>query len=114
MIRLFALCAIALLGLYCGKADAAIAKSSRSIITSLIFYEAYESGDVTFTFPNGVTNIPGCSGFWIRATDGGFKTILTAVLTAYQSGASIIVDADTDQIWPGSSARYCLVFDVRY
>jgi hypothetical protein len=114
MNRLFMLCAMVLFGLSFGNAEAAILTSSRSTIVSLIFYESFDGGDVTFTFPNNVTNVPGCVGFWIRATDGGAKTILTAILTAYQAGSTVMIDADNTQLWPGSAGHFCLVSDVRY
>ena len=91
-----------------------ISASTRSNITSPVFYATYGSGDVTFTFPGGSTGLAQCKGFWIRGTDAGYKTIVTAVLTAYQTGATIIVDANISQIWSGSSTPYCLVDAIEY
>lgn len=101
--------------LLCSASEAdTISASTRSIITSPIFYATYGSGDVTFTFPGGSTGLAQCKGFWIRGTDAGYKTIVTAVLTAYQTGATIVVDANISQIWSGSSTSYCLVDAIEY
>jgi hypothetical protein len=90
-----------------------ISQSSRSTIVSPVFYATFDSGDVTFTLGGG-SGLSQCKGFWIRGTDAGYKTIVTAVLTAYQTGATIVVDANISQIWSGSSTSYCLVDAIEY
>jgi hypothetical protein len=104
--------------------------SYRSTVTGLIFYSNFNTsggggaanGDVTFSLAKVggqslITTPAVCNGFYIRGTDPGYKTILTAVLTAYQSGAPIIVQAfvpPATPYWSGNKSAYCLVFDIEY
>jgi hypothetical protein len=96
----------------------------------LIFYSNFNTsggggtpnGDFTFSLATSGGKPPiatraTCNGFYVRGTDSGYKTILTAVLTAYQSGAPIIVQAfvpPASPYWVGNKASYCLVFDIEY
>ena len=110
----------------CATVDAqTIATSSRSTVTGLIFYSNYDTtggsngpyGDVSFTLSGGtgISTPVTCNGFYIRGTDPGYKTVLTAVLTAYQAGATIVVQANTSAgFWPGNGSSYCLVNDIEY
>jgi hypothetical protein len=117
--------------LVCAGAQAqAYGTSYRSTVTRLIFYSNFDtsgggsapSGDVTFTltFVNNqppITTPMTCYGFYIRGTDPGYKTLLTAILTAYQSGAPIIVQAfgpPSTPYWVGNKSSYCLVDDIQY
>jgi hypothetical protein len=104
--------------------------SYRSTVAGLIFYSNFNTsgggsgpnGDVTFTLtPVGgqspITAPAVCNGFYVRGTDPGYKTILTALLTAYQSGAPILVQAFVPPVtpyWVGNKASYCLVEDIEY
>lgn len=87
--------------------------TARSTITNLVFYTSYDTGDVTFSLAaSGITSCAG--GFWIRGTDAGARNVLAALLTASQTGATIIVDTDTTQLWAGSATPTCLVWDIRF
>jgi hypothetical protein len=104
--------------------------SYRSSITGLIFYSNFDTnggnsspaGDFSFTLTlvgaqPPITTPTICNGFYVRGTDPGYKTMLTAILTAYQSGAPIIVQAfvpPATAYWPGNGSRYCLVEDIQY
>jgi hypothetical protein len=90
------------------------ATSNRSSVTGLVFYSSYDTGDVTFTLTTA-SGISACTGgFWVRGTDAGAKTVIAALIAASQSGATIVVDADTTQVWPGATLVTCLVWDVRF
>jgi len=117
--------------LACAGAQAQSFRTSyRSTIAGLIFYSNFDTtgggsvpnGDVTFTLtllggepPIGIPVV--CNGFYIRGTDPGYKTMLTAVLAAYQSGDSVIVQAwvpPSTPYWPGNRWAYCLVENIQY
>ena len=52
----------------------------------------------------------GCEGgFWIRASDPGFKTNVATVLLAYNSKSALRVWAYNDQLWTGSGAPTCRI-----
>jgi hypothetical protein len=95
-----------------GTARAAIVSTGPSIVSahSVDTYTTFGSGDVTFRLTtNGLSQ---CDGFWLRATDPGFKTNVAALLATVASQGSISVSADDAQIWTGSAGHYCLVWNL--
>jgi len=56
----------------------------------------------------------GCeSGWYVKATDPGYKAIVATVLTAQAVGMQILVYGDNTDIWVGSpSGHYCRVQTV--
>jgi len=93
-------------------ASAAVITSSSSIITQLVSYTTYDSGDFTFSLAS--SGISGCSnGFWIGGTDAGAKTVIAQVLSAYRTGTPIVVYADPSLLWPGSGGQYCHIWGVQ-
>ncbi|GAA0463887.1 hypothetical protein GCM10009096_00450 [Parasphingorhabdus litoris] len=76
-------------------------------ITGIYSYSDYGGGDVVFTI---ATVVPGCdAGFWLRPSDPGFDRNLAAVMSAHLSNRPIIVLAHDDQLWGGSTGKYCRV-----
>jgi hypothetical protein len=75
-------------------------------------YSELGSGDALFQLTTN--NLSACNlGFWIRGTDAGAKNVLAQILSAYSTGASVIVSADVQTPWPGStSGTACLVIAV--
>jgi hypothetical protein len=95
-----------------GPIIAAIVTPTTSVtITKSYAYTAYDGGD--FVFSTSVT-APGCgSGWWIGASDPGFKSAVAAVLAAQVAGSYIIVYGDNSALWSGSpSGEYCHVQTV--
>jgi hypothetical protein len=90
-------------------ATAAIVYPSVSVtVTTTWAYTYYNGGD--FVFSTSV-NAPGCaSGWYIAASDAGFKAAVATVLTAQAGGNYLIVYGETTQIWSGSpSGQFCHV-----
>lgn len=73
-------------------------------------YASFGSGDVIFQVRSGAPSP--CYGFWLRATDAGFKNNLAVLLSVTATQAPINVYSDTSQIWTGSSLPYCLVYAI--
>jgi hypothetical protein len=93
-------------------AGATIVSTSASVtVTKTYAYTAYDGGDFVFS-TNGTA--AGCgNGWWIAASDPGFKSAVAAVLAAQVAGSYIIVYGDNSALWPGSpSGQYCRVQTV--
>jgi len=88
---------------------AAQVTGSPSLVTpnTVWMYSTFGSGDVVFRQNAG--GVSQCYGFWLRASDPGFKTNVAALLMALQSQSPITVAVDDAQIWAGSGSPYCLV-----
>jgi hypothetical protein len=80
-------------------------------ITFIEAYTEYGNGDVSF----GVENpLPQCNGgFWLRKTDPGFASNLSALLSAYHARSTVMIFAHPDQLWGGSGNSYCRVHGLR-
>ncbi|MES1190001.1 MAG: hypothetical protein ABUS47_02855 [Steroidobacter sp.] len=94
-----------------GVAHAAASQSGVTTINFLLSYNSYGSGDVIFKLANPTSD---CVGYWITKTDAGFSANMAMLLTAYQTKTSVVIDATTDQMWPGSVNGYCKLYDIRY
>ncbi|MGO9514278.1 MAG: hypothetical protein ACLP2F_11645 [Steroidobacteraceae bacterium] len=95
-----------------GPITAAIVTPTASgTITKSYAYTNYDGGD--FVFSTSVT-APGCaSGWYIAASDPGFKSTVATVLAAQIGGNYIIVYGDNSDLWSGSpSGEYCHVQTV--
>jgi hypothetical protein len=91
---------------------AAIVTPTTSVtVTRSYAYTAYDGGDFVFSTSVGA---PGCgSGWWIAASDPGFKSAVAAVLAAQVAGSYIMVYGDNSALWSGSpSGEYCHVQTV--
>jgi len=81
------------------QTDAAVA------VTRSFAYTSFGGGDFVFTTSVGAA---GCeSGWYVKATDPGFKAAVATVLTAQASGKSVFVYGDNADLWSGSSGHYC-------
>ena len=91
---------------------AAIVSPPASVtVTKSYAYTAYDGGDFVFSTSVGA---PGCSsGWWIAASDPGFKSAVAAVIAAQVAGSYVIVYGDNAALWSGSpSGEYCHVQTV--
>jgi hypothetical protein len=115
MSRLSRLAAIALVGLplcpIAADAAAPIASVTSTILSQSTY--VYAAGDVVFQLSNPNNGVSGCYGFWLKATDSGFKNNLAALLALIQSQAPVTVWADNTQVWTGSTQQYCLVYALQ-
>jgi hypothetical protein len=90
-------------------ANAAIVTPGVSVtVTQSFAYTAYNGGDFVFSTSVGAT---GCgSGWYIAATDPGYKSAVAAVLTAQAGGNYVQIYGDNSALWSGSpSGQYCHV-----
>jgi hypothetical protein len=89
------------------RADAAVVSPGASVtITRSLSYTTFGGGDFVFSTSVGA---PGCeSGWYIKATDPGYKTTVAAVFTAQAGGNFVLVWGDNADIWNGSpSGHFC-------
>lgn len=84
----------------------AASHESITTITRLYTYAEFGGGDVMIQV---ATPPAGCAGFWLRATDPGFKTVYAALLSAYYAGASLRIGGDDAIPWAGSGSVYCKI-----
>lgn len=95
------------------RSNAAMLSATQSTIASgtLYSYPNFGGGDVVFQL--NTNSLSGqCTGFWLRATDPGFKTTLAALLVAEATQTPISAIVDTSQIWTGSSSPFCLIYMI--
>ena len=102
-------------------AIAVVASYPSNNIKSVFFYTTYGDGDVVVKGSNmGAEGTPCESGFWIRSSDPGAKTVISAVLSAYHAGRKINVYAENSSEvgpsrWAGSPGGwYCRIDAVGY
>jgi hypothetical protein len=50
-----------------------------------------------------------CPGFWLRATDPGFKTVYALLPSAYHSGTRIRIGGSNADPLAGSTSAYCRI-----
>ena len=81
-------------------------RGHKTPVTTVSSVWSYSStGDVTFKVANP---IPECiDGYWIAKTDVGFQVNFSMILAASAAKSSVVVDAYTDKLWPGSGGKYC-------
>lgn len=98
---------------FCGlaaRSNAAIVSATQSTIApgTLYSYPNFGGGDVVFQLSTNSLNSQ-CVGFWLRASDPGFKSTLAALLVAEATQAPIVAFVDTSQIWGGNASPFCLI-----
>lgn len=92
--------------------DAAVVGGYSQVrVTEVFTYAEYGGGDVIFKIDSP---LPGCAGgIWMRPTDPGFKQTMALLLTSQARGTMVSVWAHDDQLWSGSSDRYCRLYGLR-
>jgi hypothetical protein len=75
-------------------------------VTQSFAYTTYDGGDFVFSTSAAAS---GCeSGWYIKATDPGYKAAVSTVLAAQAAGLQVLVYGDTADLWSGSpSGHYC-------
>jgi hypothetical protein len=109
----FGAVALVIPGCYFGTtADASPVNAGPSTVVSqsMFSYATYGNGDVVFQLTQNP--LSQCYGFWLRASDAGFKNNFAILLTVIQTQGMITVSADDSDTWTGSAAKYCLVTSV--
>jgi len=93
------------------RATAAIVTPAASVtVTQTYAYSNFGGGDFVFSTSAGA---PGCeNGWYIKATDPGYKAVVASILTAQAGGNFVLVYGDNADVWPGSSGHYCRVQSV--
>jgi len=94
------------------RATAAIVTPGVSVtVTQSYAYSTFDGGDFVFTTSVGAS---GCeNGWYIKATDPGYKAVVAAVLTAQAGGNFVVVYGDNADVWSGSSTgHFCRVQTV--
>jgi hypothetical protein len=85
---------------------AVVTPATPATITQSFAYASYGGGD--FIFSTSVA-VSGCeSGWYMKATDPGYKAAVSVVLTAQAAGLQVRVYGDTADLWSGSpSGHFC-------
>src|ERR1700733_10589412 len=101
--------ACALAGEYAGAA--VVSPGTAVTITQSFAYTSYGGGDFVFSTSVQAT---GCgSGWYLKATDPGYKAAVSVVLTAQAAGLQVLIYGDNSDLWSGSpSGQYCRVQSV--
>jgi hypothetical protein len=88
-----------------------VTPSTPVTITQSYAYSNFDGGDFVFSTSAGA---PGCaSGWYVKPTDGGYRSIIAEVLTAQAAGLPVVVYGDNSDLWAGSpSGQYCRVQTV--
>jgi|SRR6516164_8452727 len=92
-----------------GVAPAAVVSPGAGVSVTLSYaYTAYGGGD--FVFSTSIA-APGCgSGWYIKASDPGYRSAVAVVLAAQASGLQVVIYGDNSDVWSGSpSGQYCRV-----
>lgn len=93
-----------------GKSKQVVYNSQAGLVVQIVSYQEYGGGDVTFTLDKAT---PSCAGYWLRASDPGFKANLSLLLMARSGRVPLIAYGSDDRIWPGSSAVYCHLYALQ-
>jgi hypothetical protein len=76
-------------------------------VTVILTYLNHGQGDFTFRISNPPS---GCNtGYWISPSQPGFRSAVAFVMQAKATGETILVGADTAQLWNGSGDQWCKV-----
>jgi hypothetical protein len=81
-------------------------------IVSVSSYNQYGTGDVVFKVANPIAE---CSdGYWLAKSDVGFQANLAMIISAYQIKNPVLIYGLPDQLWSGSSGKYCKLYSVEF
>jgi hypothetical protein len=92
---------------FCFTTSHAAQQNAITTVVNIYAYTQFGGGDVQVM----VANPPaGCSdGFWLKASDEGFKTSFSVLLSAYHTGSRIRIGGIDTELWSGSSGVYCRI-----
>lgn len=81
-------------------------------ISNIYSYTNYGNGDVAFRVANPIDE---CShGYWFNKDDAGFSANLTMIIAAYQAKSTVKIYGLPDQLWAGSSGKYCKLYNIQF
>ena len=94
-----------------GPRDAAadiVSPAAPVLVTQSYSYASFGGGDFVFVTSAGAR---GCtSGWYIKASDPGYKAVVAEVVTAQAAGLQVTVYGDNSDLWSGSpSGNFCRV-----
>jgi hypothetical protein len=97
------------LGVGPGIAPAAVVSPGVGVTVTVSYaYTGYGGGD--FVFSTSIAASGCSSGWYIKASDPGYRSAIAVVLAAQASGLQVVVYGDNADIWSGSpSGQYCRV-----
>jgi hypothetical protein len=77
-------------------------------VTVSYAYTGYGGGD--FVFSTSIAASGCSSGWYIKASDPGYRSAVAVVLAAQASGLQVVIYGDNSDVWSGSpSGQYCRV-----
>lgn len=100
------------LGAMNSPAIAALVDAHAGEITTIYSFSEYGGGDVIIN-----VQVPAAtcsSGYWLRMSDPGAKTIYAQLLAAYHTKTRVRIQAHDEQIWAGSAGLHCRIYVVGY
>jgi hypothetical protein len=105
-------CAGLLLAVSVGAAHAAVVTPGVGVsVTQSWAYANYDGGD--FVFSTSVAGTGCGNGWYIKASDPGYRSEIAVVLTAQASGLQVMLYGDNSDIWSCSpSGQYCRVVAI--
>ena len=63
-------------------------------------------GDIAIKISNPPAGCEG--GYWLRKADTlGYKNTMSFLLSAFHSQTTVILSGNNNELWPGSSTKYC-------
>lgn len=89
------------------QTNAAMVAGSVGNIVHFYSYATSGSGDAVVVTTG---SLPGCSsGFWLRASDPGFKNVFAQLMSARLTQTPIRVWVYNDELWPSSTGQFCRI-----
>ena len=83
------------------------AESFHAKIVTISAYTSFGNGDVILTVDSQPT---GCdAGFWLSKSDPGFSSTLSVLLAAFHAKSKISISGDPNQLWGGTTSKYCKI-----
>lgn len=91
---------------------ASIVSGNVGLIKHFVVYTNYNSGDYLIQVASPLENCEG--GFYASAADPGAKNVFAMLQMAYLTKTKLQIWAESDQLFSGSSNRYCHIYVVDY
>lgn len=86
--------------------------STETKIKYISSYNQHRGGDVIFVIEQTPTAC--ASGYWLTKDDPGFNANFTMLISAYHAKNKVIIYGSSDQLWPGSSGKFCKLNSISY
>jgi hypothetical protein len=90
----------------CDSAMSTPISTTPSNVTVMSVNTDFGGGDVVFRISGSSGS---CYGFWLRASDPGFKAAYASLIAVYAGERLVGVYAFDDELWTGSTNPYCRV-----